>query len=361
MKRLLPTLLFTLAASQAHAISQCVWNPNFPSGPFDLTRVMPTAYVPADAAVGTVIGQGNLGDFSAPPGRAQVNCRNEGDVVMNVDLANLAPIDPAILPPIGPDDPNGHVLQTNVRGIGAMVRIASPFSSNGVPRNEFKPVDGSRRPLIPFKAFKDDDTELGIVVSGVHNYVTLIKTGDIAPGVHQINVPLFQATLDFDNIGLMFRYALQGTVIQAQCSIIGDPVSANPIKLGEWGSADFTGEGFTTPSVPFHITLSSCQTDPGGMTRASIELHGVNGSQPIGPTTSGIFGLTTDSTAKGVGIQVLQDDGSPLALETEVPLVPLSNGTVLLNFAARLYQTGPSADVHAGVAKGALSFTIRYR
>ncbi|RMP37234.1 putative Fimbrial protein, partial [Pseudomonas syringae pv. antirrhini] len=87
-----------------------------------------------------------------------------------------------------------------------------------------------------------------------------------------------------------------------------------------------------------------------------------DGSAPVGPVNSGVFSLTTDSQARGMGIQVLKADGStPMELQTEVPLIAITPGNMSLNFYARFYQTEASSEVRPGKAKGALSFTLTYK
>ncbi|NVL47562.1 type 1 fimbrial protein, partial [Pseudomonas syringae pv. actinidiae] len=116
--------------------------------------------------------------------------------------------------------------------------------------------------------------------------------------------------------------------------------------------------------IPFSIALSNCETDTNGgfVATAHITLDGVDGSQPEGPLNSGVFSLTTDSDAKGVGIQMLKADGStPMELRTEVPVIAITPGDTTLNFHARFYQLGASSEVRPGKARGALSFTLTYK
>ncbi|WP_423815213.1 fimbrial protein, partial [Pseudomonas viridiflava] len=100
---------------------------------------------------------------------------------------------------------------------------------------------------------------------------------------------------------------------------------------GDWDRAEFTGPGFTSTKVPFHIALSNCETDTGAgfIATAHVQLDGVDGSAPVGPVNSGVFSLTTDSQARGMGIQVLEADGStPMELQTEVPLIAITPGNM---------------------------------
>ncbi|MGE7991971.1 fimbrial protein [Pseudomonas sp. NPDC089554] len=117
---------------------------------------------------------------------------------------------------------------------------------------------------------------------------------------------------------------MAGQVQQAQCALKQDAVSANPVQLGKHDIAGFTGQGSTTNPVDFFITLSDCEDDPAGsVARAFIRLDGVDGSVPV-DRDLGLFTLTTDSSAKGIGIQVLHSDNTPLKLEEFVGMVSLT-------------------------------------
>ncbi|CAI8722556.1 fimbrial protein [Pseudomonas sp. IT-P4] len=196
----------------------------------------------------------------------------------------------------------------------------------------------------------------------LESYITLIKTADIAPGPQTLDGrELFSGT--FTGIpGKAFGVGLTGTVTQAHCG--SSKVSADPVPLGDWNKDDFTGPGYVTAAVPFNITLSSCIADDLNINiaTATIHLDGAGGSMPVTPAIPGVFSLTTDSTAKGIGIQILKGDGmTPVALSTEVPLQRITSGDTVLDFTARYYQTDASRDVMPGDAKGALFFTITYQ
>lgn len=321
-------------------------------------RNMGTLYVPRDAVAGTVIGAVRVQETSRDLNALLLACRSTGGGTIWFHANAARGVYPD-MPLIDGHDYNGHVLRTNVPGIGVIVELYWPFT--GQYQDFWTPIDRNP-PLVPFAAYHTNSGISGPELFSLINRVTLVKTGDIAPGIWDVGGELFSAEVDHDLTGKVLTYELQATVVQTQCSIVGDPVSANPVKLGEWSTSDFTGPGFTTPDVPFHIRLTSCQIDPdpANLTQATIELDGIDGSAPVGPGGANVFSLTTDSDARGMGIQMLYD-GRPIPLNTEVPLQPLEDGTTLLNFHARFYQTEPSSAVRAGVAKGALNFTLRYR
>nr|WP_314494016.1 fimbrial protein [uncultured Pseudomonas sp.] len=353
-----------VSAQQAYANAPkgygeiCDWTKGIP--PLHVVRTLPgVQHVPGSARPGDVIGTPELREFTLSTPYSEFRCFNDGTVLWRFDMNATAPIFPDPLPPVTGEPSDGHILKTNIDGVGVRIRLEAPF--NGSANGYFMPDTGPHNPFIPFGSSMQANNDIGgFRLGGFWNRVTLVKTGEIAPGLHHVDSELFTGHFTAKALGLVVRYRVQATVLQAQCSVVGDPVSANPVELGDWDKADFTAVGTTTTIIPFAITLSNCQTDPGGLTRATIELNGTDGSTPV-PGLDGVFGLTNDSEVEGIGIQVLKEDSSPLPLQQEVDLKALQDGTTTLNFGARFYQTGAPETVRPGLAKGALNFTIRYR
>lgn len=367
---LLPLLACTslsLCLSPAHANDYpgvpddqeiCEWEAARPPGPSVYTIDVGTWYVPRDAPVGTPINPPDMRTDTYNVPRAALSCfRYEGPHTLHLYQPATAPVFPGPLPPLNGEDLTGKVLETGIPGVGIRIKLGHPF--DGVWANAWKPVGP---PIIPFDAIIDHFTELYVRASALRAWVTLIKTGPIPPGAHSVNgYELYTGSAS--NVGHVWRVGMQATVIQAQCNLPQNPVSADPVELGTWDKTDFTGPGFTTPAVPFQITLSDCEDDPdGGVATAHIRLEGTKGSTPI-DAQRGIFGLTDDSTAEGVGIQMLMADGvTPVQLNQDVPLQAISpSGDTVLPFSARFYQTEASQAVKPGSAKGALNFTITYQ
>lgn len=359
MKRLMPWALpiALLSSYQAHAADRCNWNTG--SQPMTITRILSgVMHVPANAEPGSAIGTPNLSSYTQSMPRSELLCFNDGDVLWRFDM-NARDVFPDPLPPVEGEPSDGYILKTNIDGVGARIRLRAPF--NGAVPTFFMPEGGPHNPFIPMRSTMQANNQLGgFKLSGITSEVTLVKTGDIAPGQHTIDTELFTGHFDATGLGLVLRYRLQAQVLQTQCALIGDPISDTPVELQTWDKSHFVGKGTTTATVPFSITLSNCKTDPGGLTMATIELDPTKGSTPV-PGLDGVFTLTTDSTAEGVGIQVLKDDGTPLPLQREEHLQPIQENTTVLNFGARFYQTAEASAVVAGDAFGALNFTLRYR
>jgi type 1 fimbria pilin len=316
-------------------------------------------YVPRDASQGSLIGTFDKFFFTNNGENLRVECLNDGNDRLKFEATPIVPIFSGTLPPVNGEDFNGKVLNTGVNnGIGARIKLGFPF--NGQAPNNFIP---NGPPVVPFTADANHQVFTAIPLTSLFNEVTLVKTGPIAPGPHRFSSKLFNGSLS--GLNKVFDYELTGTVIQSQCSVLANPVSADPVKLGTWPASDFTHKGFSTPPVPFHITLSDCESDPSGGNEAmaNIRLDGVKGSLPVGDGSDGVFTLGDDSTAVGMGIQILREDGiTPVALGTEVPLMVIKpTGETVLPFTARFYQTADSADIRGGLAKGSLGFTVTYR
>lgn len=357
----LPRFTLTLAAllpllpasSQVHAVIGCEWEST--TGPMVLAKDVGSFWVPRDAQIGTKIGSINRTTIPAPPGIVLV-CDNDGTRILTASMNTPLPIEPGTFPPIDGNDPTGKVLKTSIPGVGLYLQLDSPV--NGFADNHFIDTNGGVG-AVPFVGENDKNmspTHLRAQMLAI-KYAALIKTGTIAPGVHAFNQEVVRGVLS--DIGDAIRINLSGQVQQAQCTLRADAVSANPVNLGTHDVRLFQGVGSTTAAVDFHITLSDCEDDPAGsVARAFMRLDGVQGSVPL-DRDRGLFSLTSDSDAKGFGIQVLRSDNTPVKLEEFVDMAALSPGLMRLDLRAQYYQT--DAQVTPGLAKGALNFTINYR
>ncbi|WP_455887939.1 fimbrial protein [Pseudomonas rustica] len=339
-------------SSQAHALG-CEW-PTTP-GPLQFTHNLGSMkWVARDAPVGSKIystrSTGVLG-----PGFT-LKCDNDGTLSLTANMGTPLPIAPGTFPLVDGKDVTGKVLQTTIPGVGLYLELGS-FLNAGAS-NAFLANDGGIG-AVPYVG--ENNRNMSPTAMEMTNltikYMALIKTGPIPAGMSSFNQEVVRGVVS--DVGDAVRLTLGGQVQQAQCTVRADAVSANPVQLGTHDIADLTGRNSTTNPVDFFITLSDCEDDPAGsVARAFMRLDGVDGSVPI-DRDLGLFTLTTDSTASGLGIQVLRSDNTPLKLEEFVDMVGLTPGNTRLDLRARYYQT--EATVTPGEAKGALNFTIEYR
>lgn len=359
-KTLFQALLATLAWPAANAMAmpvdrtRCEFQQLTSANLKVHVRDLHTLYVPRDARIGTTIGTPELLDGTIDQNNLTLRCRTYGERI-NFNFQAARGVHPP-LPAVDGRFLDAPVLRTNIPGIGAIVELLYPFLGG---TDQFIP--DSRPPRVPFTAYYEQ-TQLGpATLSTFRHRITLVKTGDLPPGEHELDGVLVTGHLDWGGFGKVLEYTLRAMIIQTQCDASAD-VSANPVDLGEWSVNDFTGPGFTTPPAAFQVRLNNCQVDPdpGNEALATIELDGINGSRPIGPADENVFSLTDDSAARGIGIQMLYN-GVSMPLNKEIDLVPLTSKNVPLNFQARFFQTEPNSSLRPGLAKGALNFTIRYR
>ncbi|KWW13394.1 fimbrial protein [Pseudomonas putida] len=339
-------------SSQAHALG-CEW-PTTP-GPLQFTHnIAGIKWVARDAPVGSKIysttSTGVLG-----PGFILL-CDNDGALTLTANMGTPLPVAPGTFPPVDGKDVTGKVLQTSIPGVGLYLELGGFL--NGVASNTFQANDGGigAIPYVGENGRKMTPSPLEMR-NLIIKYMALIKTGPIPAGTSSFNQEVVRGVVS--DVGDAVRLTLGGQVQQAQCTLKANAVSANPVQLGTHDIADFTGQGSTSDPVDFYITLNDCEDDPAGsVARAFMRLNGVDGSVPV-DRDLGLFTLTSDSSASGIGIQVLRSDNNPLKLEEFVDMVPLTPGNTRIDLRARYYQT--EATVTPGEAKGALNFTIEYR
>ena len=340
-----------LGLSSGNAYANCTFQTGASYMTFE--HDMGIFWVPRDAEVGTVIG--TIPTNTRNNEGARASCLWDPTNPPKARLPNTAPIFPGTLPTLGGKDINGHVMETNIPGVGLYMELGSPF--DGIANNSFVPDPGTR-PVIPYAGTMRDQP-FNTEVSSLRGQAWLIKTGPIAPGPQRVNGEMFHGFLH--NLGKVMEYRASATVNQAQCSLKSDAVSADPVKLGDHTLADFKGIGTTTTPAPFHITLSDCEdASAPNPTPANvyIELDGANGSVPTVPA-EGRFSLGAASDAGGVEIQLLRSDGTPMPLQSDELVKPVSIGITQLDFQARYYQSAPV--VTPGLAEGGLTFTVSYK
>jgi len=341
-----------LSGPNAHAlVATCKWESG--SGPLNYLADFGSVYVPRDAPTGTIIEQKR---FNIPESaRQEIRCYNDGSGLLEAFIDNVPPLLPDPPPRLDSGLNAARIIQTNVEGVGAQIHLGIPF--DGGASNSFRPINGDQH--VPYQGQQTGVTgAVPIRLDWLITTVTLVKTGPIDPMPQALAQDMLRGRVT--DIPDALRMRLSGVIHQAQCTLKADAVSENPVQLGEHDLSYFQGKGTYTAARPFSITLNDCEDDPTNITaRAYIRLDGQNGSTPIDPEL-GLFSLTGDGKAEGIGIQLLANDGvTPIALNRDVPVTALSLPTTRLDFQARYYQH--EDRVTPGPARGELSFTISYR
>ncbi|OXI76328.1 hypothetical protein CFB44_07785 [Burkholderia sp. AU31280] len=141
-----------------------------------------------------------------------------------------------------------------------------------------------------------------------------------------------------------------GKIVATTCKIDNSNIQ---VPLGAIGIDQLAEAGRESRRVPFQIALSECNEQLSGV-RAQFEglSHGED-------ATLLAVGTGSKDDAKGVGIQLMHEDGKQIGINTESDTLQLTPGSNVLNFAANYVST--SDQTEAGEANGTASFTLNYR
>lgn len=350
-KQMLGGLVILMTTPLAYATNSCVWKDGF-AGPIAYNFNVGTHYVPRDVSRSTPIGPVDGRPGSQNGGGIAIDCLSDGTRI-DFNARSHQPIAPGNFDLINGENVTGKVIETNIDGVGVVVKLRGQYT-------QWTTVGPSV--AVPYDAYLARVMANPLSHSVLGPSFTLVKTGDIAPGVHTLTVPDLMGGY-FTGIGNGFNMSISGTVIQAECSVSTTPVSADPVDLGNWEHSAFNRVGYTTDATPFSITLNGCVADSRipaqTVTYAHIRLDPTAGST-IHDALAGQFTLGAGSTARGVVIQMLREDETPIALASSERVVAIGTGITPLNFKARLYQIDPQDRVQAGEIKGSLNFTVTY-
>lgn len=147
----------------------------------------------------------------------------------------------------------------------------------------------------------------------------------------------------------------KGELVNAACAV--NTESADQIvNLGQYRTAKFTKVGDTTVNIPFTIVLNDC--DPAVAQAASVAFTGQ--IDATDKTLLAVSSGSNDSAAKGVGIEILDNQSSTLTPDgaSFSAAQTLIEGTNTLNFAARYKAT--AATTEPGQANADATFVMKY-
>lgn len=118
---------------------------------------------------------------------------------------------------------------------------------------------------------------------------------------------------------------------------------------------EFSNIGDTSQAVKFNIGLNQCQT---GIQKVTYSLKAT--SQVI-DQQQGIVALNASSTAKGIGLKLMNDSGQPIALGTTYPFNGFnSTGTSFNIPLSAAYYRLANGELKAGTANASVTFVMSY-
>jgi type 1 fimbria pilin len=333
-------LWIVFCMTPARALVTCTY-------PVNVKKVLDggTISIPVSSPVGATV-------KTLPPNAFQVPCKLnsiEPVVTSGVQYTNFQT---TALPVAGFTD----VYATNVPGLG--VRFA--FNAPACDAVNATLVNGLVKLTCPISTPVDGpfvNLELTAVVS-------LVTTGTIAPGAASLlTIPevtmFYQHSTSGDykhQYGAVYTGAANGTLSTATCSVQTDGplIPLSPVTVRELSS----GLGTTAKPEPFELRFACAS----GATVSIVITDAVEPSNRSNTLT-----LTPDSTARGVGVQVLKDNGTPVAFGPDAAgpgvanqwLIGASpNGLLVLPLSAQYIRTG---NVVPGKIRALATFTMSYQ
>ncbi len=342
--------LITLLQSQL-AFSQCTGG----NGEAYLTFNIGAQYVPRDAPVGSVIGTANNTYVYRPAKPYNCGVWDPWEVRFSENFPIVSGI---TLPSMESGISNATIVKTNVPGVGLIV--------SSEPMRSYNLVSGSP-PYVPYKV-----TIPGWATDypSVSARFTLVKiSNDIPAGSSKIESPY--STINYWSDGRKHSIFLTGTVVRSECSLAGTPQTFIEIPMGTIRRTVFKGKDSHSQSNDVLIPLTNCT--PGSYpsnqgwnyyqnANAWLRLDGARGSSVV-DAGRGMLGLTPESTAKGIAVQVLRNDGvTPLPLGQTVAISQLSGSSMNIELKARYIQTSDSPmGPEPGSANARAAFTVTYK
>ncbi|WP_174434391.1 fimbrial protein [Burkholderia metallica] len=253
-----------------------------------------------------------------------------------------------------------NVYQTGVPGIGVRIHTNADipydsYNTNSRGNSYYENLETPSTNTLPqyYPPFK------WFVYGGTFT-LEIIKTGEISPG------KVFSGTIgEVSGGGITWRrFSFSGDVVvqPTSCKVTSQSIQ---VPLGSVPQRSFKGVGSTTPPVNFSIPI-----DCSGVAK-NVYMTFTDSSN-VG-NTGNILPLTKNSTAKGIGIQILPGDGAgdsyPIAFGpgtggiNQQLVASLGKsaeiGKINVKLRARYVQT--AEKVVPGTANGVVTYTISYQ
>ncbi|MCE0846603.1 type 1 fimbrial protein [Buttiauxella sp. A2-C1_F] len=131
-----------------------------------------------------------------------------------------------------------------------------------------------------------------------------------------------------------------------------------PVNLGTHDRGIFI-KNATSPTKSFDFKINNC---PSGITKVSYLFKPAPGVSLVGTGNNQYLTLDSSSTAKGLGIQVMYDNGNNVTFNTKTALTgySTSGGNYTIPMKACYIRTRDVGDVEVGTASTTVEFEMWY-
>ncbi len=207
------------------------------------------------------------------------------------------------------------------------------------------------------------------VLFSVEVQVHFVKTANtLTPGTvtgtfNTLTLTPFRAVTPPVTITGYYEPPISVTLSAGSISILSGGTCTTPdvsVKFRTVSVGAFSGTGSVAALTPFNLLFNDC---PAGMNSISYRF---NATTSILNAAKGVVALDPTATAKGVGIQLLTANSTPIVFSPATGSTykldsynPSIRGSYNVPLLAGIYQV--SSQVTAGSIKGAVTFTLDYR
>jgi type 1 fimbria pilin len=287
--------------------------------PQESTLSIGTITVQRDVAVGTVLFSRN----ATLTGSYLTGCTNPLMLGFSMRYLNATP-----------STYGNHVYNTNVNGIGVRFSSGNYFEN---PTNTFSYT--AQASYVEWWGGK-----IELIVTGP------VASGSLTPGV--LGVVMLQDSDGVYRDGLTTTL-LDGTINVLACSITTPQLT---FPIGDISAATFGSTVGTTPAGAQNTQNLGLNCDPGA--NVNVSLSGIQNPDVATTSVLALTGQGNTGTAKGVGVQLLYN-GTPITLNTRLPLNVAMGGQQAFPLTARYYQT--QATVEPGTANASATLNLTYQ
>ena len=186
-------------------------------------------------------------------------------------------------------------------------------------------------------------------VYGVRFIYRFVKIGTIKHGT--VIGPFTVGVIKYGTM-VSHNVTMTGSLIISASSCKTPDVSVN---MGDYVASEVTGSRGQTRPVNFDIALNAC---PEGINRVTYSLQA---NTPVIDSETGLVALDAASGAKGVGLRIMDGDGTPLALDKAhaFSAYDVQGGDFKIPLSAA-YIHLDNQELEFGTANTSLTFTISY-
>ncbi|GJL38622.1 hypothetical protein TUM17576_54420 [Enterobacter hormaechei] len=243
-----------------------------------------------------------------------------------------------------------RVYPTDLAGIG--VKIWSEFSGVYELDNEFD------TPQAWYGTYNSSGTAV-YVNRGIKSvYLQYYVTGPITAGVATLKSELVAwADSEISGVtsGLTYaRMTINGT---ATFNYVTCETPNITVDLQKHNVQELFAVGVTSTPTPFNFVMNNC---PKNLSSVNYTFRPAPGINLAGTGTGSYLTLSGDSTADGVGIQMLYDDETLVPFNNKIQYtgyVKATGGSYTIPMKARYIRTGP---LRPGTANSAVEFDMTY-